>query len=153
MLGFPIAFTLVALTVGFGYYAVGDTIFSLFVQRTYGVMSSDVLIAVPLFLFMGYVVERANILDRLFRSLQLAVGNIPDSLAVARLITCAMFATPPAIVGAVVTLMGLPPFPAVFLSGTDTPLASGLRCSVGRLALLTPSLLRLILVSPLAGAL
>src|SRR3546814_15124736 len=90
MLGFPIAFTLVALTVGFGYYAVGDTIFSLFVQRTYGVMSSDVLIAVPLFLFMGYVVERANILDRMFRSLQLAAGNIPASPAVASLITCAM---------------------------------------------------------------
>src|SRR3546814_15565747 len=82
MLGFPIAFTLVALTVGFGYYAVGDTIFSLFVQRTYGVMSSDVLIAVPLFLFMGYVVERANILDRLFRSLQLAAGTIPAPPAV-----------------------------------------------------------------------
>src|SRR3546814_20482771 len=93
MLGFPIAFTLVALTVGFGYYAVGDTIFSLFVQRTYGVMSSDVLIAVPLFLFMGYVVERAHILDRLFRSLQLAAGNIPASLAVASLIPCAMFSS------------------------------------------------------------
>ena len=77
MLGFPIAFTLVAMGIGFGYFAIGDIIFPLLVQRTYGVMSNDVLIAVPLFLFMGYMVERANILDRLFSSLQLAARGMP----------------------------------------------------------------------------
>jgi hypothetical protein len=81
------------------------------VQRTYAVMANDVLISVPLFVFMGYVVERANILDRLFRALQLASGGLPGSLAVATLATCAMFATATGIVGAVVTLMGLLAFP------------------------------------------
>jgi len=77
LLGFPIAFTLIAMAFGFGYYAMGPAIFNLLVQRTYGVMSNQVLIAVPLFLFMGYMVERANILDKLFSSLQLATRNVP----------------------------------------------------------------------------
>lgn len=151
MLGFPIAFTLVALTVGFGYYAVGDTIFPLFVQRTFGVMSSDVLIAVPLFLFMGYVVERANILDRLFHSLHLAAGNIPASLAVASLITCALFATATGIVGAVVTLMGLLAFPAMLKAGYDKRLASGVICAGGCLGILIPPSIMLILYGAMAG--
>ena len=76
-LGFPIAFTLMALGLGFGYMGMGDAIFSLFVQRTYAVMSNDVLISIPLFVFMGYLVERANILDRLFRSIQMTFGACP----------------------------------------------------------------------------
>ena len=83
MFGFPIAFTLMALGVFFGYFAMGDLIFSLLVQRTYSVMTNDVLISIPLFVFMGYIIERANILDRLFRSLQLAAGPMPASLALA----------------------------------------------------------------------
>ena len=93
MLGFPIAFTLMAMGLGFGYMSMGARVFDLLIQRTYAVMSSDVLISVPLFVFMGYIVERANILDRLFRALQMAAGNIPGSLAVATLATCALFAT------------------------------------------------------------
>ena len=73
LLGFPIAFTLVAMGVFFGYYAMGPRIFNLLVTNTYEVMSNDVLTAVPLFLFMGYVVERSNILDRLFYSIQMAM--------------------------------------------------------------------------------
>ncbi|MGH6930484.1 MAG: TRAP transporter large permease subunit, partial [Dongiaceae bacterium] len=91
-LGFPIAFTLMAMAVFFGYYAMSGQIFSLLVQNTYDVMANDVLTAVPLFLFIGYIVERANILDRLFRSLQVAARPVPASLAVAALATCAMFA-------------------------------------------------------------
>ncbi len=106
MFGFPIAFTLMALGVFFGYFAMGDLIFSLLVQRTYSVMTNDVLISIPLFVFMGYIIERANILDRLFRSLQLAAGPIPASLALATLATCAIFATATGIVGACVTLDG-----------------------------------------------
>ena len=102
-----------AIGVGFGYYAMGNHIFELFVQRTFSVMANDVLISVPLFLFMGYIVERANILDRLFLSIELAAKNLPGSLAVATLITCALFATATGIVGAVVTLMGLLAFPAM----------------------------------------
>src|SRR3712207_9555811 len=98
MLGFPIAFTLMAMGLFFGYLGMQERIFDLLVQRTYAVMANDVLISVPLFVFMGYVIERANILDRLFRSLQMASGNIPGSLAVATLATCALFATATGIV-------------------------------------------------------
>ena len=96
LLGFPIAFTLVAMGIFFGFYAMGPRIFDLLVTNTYDVMSNDVLTAVPLFLFMGYVVERSNILDRLFYSIQMAARRVPGSLAVATLITCALFPPPPA---------------------------------------------------------
>lgn len=151
LLGFPVAFTLIALALGFGYFAIGDIIFSLLVQRTYGVMSNDVLIAVPLFLFMGYLVERANVLDRLFRSLQLALGAVPGSLAVASLITCALFATATGIVGAVVTLMGLLALPAMLNAGYDKKLASGVICAGGCLGILIPPSIMLILYGAMAG--
>ncbi|HEY9215647.1 MAG TPA: TRAP transporter large permease subunit [Ancylobacter sp.] len=151
MLGFPIAFTLMALGVGFGYFTQGDSIFNLFVQRTYSVMANDVLISIPLFLFMGYVIERANILDRLFRSIQLAAGWLPGSLAVATLITCALFATATGIVGAVVTLMGLLAFPAMLRSGYDTRLAAGVVCAGGCLGILIPPSVMLILYGATAG--
>ncbi|WP_454685322.1 TRAP transporter large permease [Ancylobacter moscoviensis] len=151
MLGFPIAFTLMALGVGFGYFTQGDSIFQLFVQRTYSVMANDVLISIPLFLFMGYVIERANILDRLFRSIQLAAGWIPGSLAVATLITCALFATATGIVGAVVTLMGLLAFPAMLRAGYDTRIASGVVCAGGCLGILIPPSVMLILYGATAG--
>ena len=150
-LGFPIAFTLMALGVGFGYSAMGDIIFNLFVQRTYAVMTNDVLIAIPLFVFMGYIVERANILDRLFHSLQLAVGNMPASLAVATLATCALFATATGIVGAVVTLMGLLAFPAMLRAGYDVRLSAGVVCAGGCLGILIPPSVMLILYGATAG--
>lgn len=151
MLGFPIAFTLMALGVAFGYLSIGDGIFQLFVQRTYSVMANDVLISIPLFLFMGYVIERANILDRLFRSIQLAAGWVPGSLAVATLITCALFATATGIVGAVVTLMGLLAFPAMLRAGYDTKIASGVVCAGGCLGILIPPSVMLILYGATAG--
>ncbi|HRD75479.1 MAG TPA: TRAP transporter large permease subunit [Hyphomicrobiaceae bacterium] len=151
MLGFPIAFTLMAMGIGFGYYARGDSVFQLFVQKTFGVMSSDVLLSIPLFLFMGYMVERANILDRLFRSIQLAAGWLPGSLAVATLVTCALFATATGIVGAVVTLMGLLAFPAMLRAGYDTRLAAGVVCAGGCLGILIPPSVMLILYGATAG--
>jgi tripartite ATP-independent transporter DctM subunit len=151
MLGFPIAFTLIALALGFGYFVIGDIIFTLLVQRAYGVMANDVLIAVPLFLFMGYLVERANILQRLFRSLQLAFSLVPGSLAVASLITCALFATATGIVGAVVTLMGLLALPAMLKAGYDKRLASGVICAGGCLGILIPPSIMLILYGAMAG--
>ncbi len=151
LLGFPIAFTLIAMAVGFGYYAIGPAIFNLLVQRTYGVMSNQVLIAVPLFLFMGYMVERANILDKLFGALQLATRNVPGSLAVASLITCALFATATGIVGAVVTLMGLLALPAMLKAGYDKKLASGVICAGGCLGILIPPSIMLILYGATSG--
>lgn len=145
LLGFPITFTLVAMGVFFGYYAMGSRIFDLIVTNTYDVMSNDVLTAVPLFLFMGYMVERSNILDRLFYSVQMAARNVPGSLAVATLITCALFATATGIVGAVVTLMGLLAFPAMLKAGYDTKLSAGVICAGGCLGILIPPSVLLIL--------
>ncbi|OGK79618.1 MAG: C4-dicarboxylate ABC transporter, partial [Candidatus Rokubacteria bacterium GWC2_70_16] len=118
---------------------------------TFEVTSNDVLTAVPLFLFMGYVVERANILDRLFHSLQIAAKNIPGSLAVATLLTCAMFATATGIVGAVVTLMGLLAFPAMLRAGYDTKLSAGIVCAGGCLGILIPPSILLIVYAATAG--
>ena len=135
LLGFPIAFTLMAMGVGFGYYAYFDPtrmehlldnrIFQLFVQNTYTVMDNTVLTAVPLFLFMGYLVERAGIVSRLFFAIRLASHKLPASMAVAALITCALFSTATGIIGAVVTLMGLLAWPAMIKAGYDKKFASG----------------------------
>jgi tripartite ATP-independent transporter DctM subunit len=145
LLGFPIAFTLVAMGIFFGFYAMGPRVFDLLVTNTYDVMTNDTLTAVPLFLFMGYVVERANILDRLFYSIQMAARRVPGALAVATLITCALFATATGIVGAVVTLMGLLAFPAMLRAGYDTRLAAGVVCAGGCLGIMIPPSVLLIL--------
>lgn len=154
MLGFPIAFTLMAMGVGFAFLAFDGNmqqVMALLVQRTWSVMTNDILISVPLFVFMGYVVERANILDRLFRSIQLAAGGLPGSLAVATLVTCTLFATATGIVGAVVTLMGLLAFPAMLRNGYDVRLSSGVICAGGCLGILIPPSIMLILYGATAG--
>ncbi|MBL6082113.1 TRAP transporter large permease subunit [Belnapia sp. T18] len=151
MLGFPIAFTLMAMGLFFGYLGMQERIFDLLVQRTYAIMANDVLISVPLFVFMGYIIERANILDRLFRSLQMASGNIPGSLAVATLATCALFATATGIVGAVVTLMGLLALPPMLRAGYDVKLATGVIAAGGCLGILIPPSIMLILFGATAG--
>ena len=154
MLGFPIAFTLMAMGVGFAWLAFDgnwEPVMSLLVQRTWSVMTNDILISVPLFVFMGYVVERANILDRLFRSIQLAAGGLPGSLGIATLATCALFATATGIVGAVVTLMGLLAFPAMLRHGYDVKLSAGIVCAGGCLGILIPPSIMLILYGATAG--
>jgi tripartite ATP-independent transporter DctM subunit len=160
LLGFPIAFTLMAMGVGFGYYAYFDPtrmehlfdnrIFQLFVQNTYTVMDNTVLTAVPLFLFMGYLVERAGIVSRLFFAIRLASHRLPASMAVAALITCALFSTATGIIGAVVTLMGLLAWPAMIRAGYDKKFASGVICSGGCLGILIPPSIMLIVYSVIA---
>ncbi len=162
LLGFPIAFTLIAMGVGFGYYAYftggidsfGDlfnnNIFYLLNQNTYSVMENDTLVAIPLFLFMGYVVERANIVNRLFYSLQMAARNLPGSMAIAALITCAVFSTASGIVGAVVTLMALLAFPAMTNAKYDKQFASGVICAGGTLGILIPPSIMLIVYAAIA---
>jgi tripartite ATP-independent transporter DctM subunit len=159
MLGFPIAFTLMAMGVGFGYYAyylpgqalIENRVFYLLTQNTFSIMNNDILTAVPLFLFMGYVIERANILDRLFLSLQFALRAIPGSMAVAALITCALFATATGIVGAVVTLMGLLAFPAMLKANYDKRISAGVICAGGTLGILIPPSIMLIVYAATAG--
>jgi len=182
-LGFPIAFTLMALGIGFGYYAYFDPsrqwrafnrldetvastwdtwstwidgfynnrIFDLFINQTYTVMSNEVLTAVPLFLFMGYVVERANIVDKLFSTLAIAARNVPGSMGVAALITCALFATATGIVGAVVTLMGLLALPQMLKARYDPSFASGIICAGGTLGILIPPSIMLIVYAAASG--
>lgn len=174
-LGFPVAFTLMAVAVFFGYYAYFDPvrqwrafdnlpedagvlestgaylqgflnnrIFDLFVNQTYSVMSNDVLTAIPLFLFMGYVVERANIVTRLFDTLYYTARRLPGAMAVAALATCALFATATGIIGAVVTLMGMLALPAMLRARYDTSFASGVICAGGCLGILIPPSIMLI---------
>ena len=183
LLGFPIAFTLMAMGIGFGYYAFFDAgrmwrsydraveaaadfwtlaetwttgffnnrVFDLFVNQTFSVMANDVLTAVPLFLFMGYIIERANIVDRLFYTLSIAARRLPGSMAVAALITCALFATAVGIVGAVVTLMGLLAFPAMLKARYDTSFAAGVICAGGTLGILIPPSIMLIVYAASSG--
>ncbi|PWB57962.1 MAG: C4-dicarboxylate ABC transporter, partial [Betaproteobacteria bacterium] len=146
MLGFPTAFTLMGMGVFFGWLAYRsvnpDTavrqILDLMVQRAYSVMSNDVLIAVPLFVFMGYLVERANLIEKLFKSLHLSLARVPGSLAVATIVTCAIFATATGIVGAVVTLMGLLAFPAMLRAGYSVQVSAGAITAGGCLGILIP---------------
>ncbi|GIZ53098.1 TRAP transporter large permease subunit [Noviherbaspirillum aridicola] len=159
MLGFPTAFTLMGMGVMFTWFAyrsvnpdiaVSQTL-DLMVQRAYAVMANDVLISVPLFVFMGYLVERANLIDRLFKSLHLSLARLPGSLAVATIITCAIFATATGIVGAVVTLMGLLAMPAMLKAGYNTKLAAGSITAGGCLGILIPPSVLLIVYGATAG--
>lgn len=183
LLGFPIAFTLMAMGIGFGYYAYWDPdrmwrvyeralrngedqvtqiqtyiegffnnrIFDLFVNQTYSVMANEVLTAIPLFLFMGYIVERSNIVDRLFSTLNIAAKKVPGSMGVAALITCALFATATGIVGAVVTLMGLLALPAMVKARYNPSFASGIICAGGTLGILIPPSIMLIVYAAASG--
>jgi len=159
MLGFPTAFTLMGMGVIFTFFAyyfrdpnlaLTNTL-TLMVQRTYGVMTNDVLIAIPLFVFMGYLVERANLIEKLFRSLHLALVRVPGSLAVATIFTCAIFATATGIVGAVVTLMGLLALPQMLKSGYDIRVSAGAITAGGTLGILIPPSVMLIVYGATAG--
>ncbi|USP48909.1 TRAP transporter large permease [Alcaligenes faecalis] len=159
MLGFPTAFTLMGMGVIFTWLAYRDMgtqqaiqqTLDLMVLRTYAVMTNDVLIAVPLFIFMGYLVERANLIQSLFQGMHLAMARIPGSLAVATIATCAIFATATGIVGAVVTLMGLLAMPAMLRAGYSVQLTAGSITAGGCLGILLPPSVLLILYGAVAG--
>ena len=159
MLGFPTAFTLMGMGVMFAWLAYRSQgaamamhqTLDLMVQRAYSVMSNDVLISIPLFVFMGYLVERSNLIEKLFKSLHLALARIPASLAVATLVTCAMFATATGIVGAVVTLMGLLALPAMLQAGYNIKVTAGVITAGGCLGILIPPSVMLIVYGAVAG--
>ena len=159
MLGFPTAFTLMGMGVFFSWLAyrsvnpelAASHVLDLMVQRTYGVMRNDVLIAVPLFVFMGYLVERAALIDRLFKSLHLALASLPGSLAVATTVTCAVFATASGIIGAVVTLMGLLALPPMLRAGYSVSVSAGAITAGGTLGILIPPSVLLIVYGATAG--
>jgi TRAP-type mannitol/chloroaromatic compound transport system permease large subunit len=162
MLGFPTAFTLMGMGVIFTFLAyilqapemtgkaLNQTL-TLMVQRTYATMTNDALISIPLFVFMGYLVERANLIEKLFRSLHLALARLPGALAIATLVTCAIFATATGIVGAVVTLMGLLAMPAMLKAGYSVRLTAGVITAGGCLGILIPPSVLLIVYGATTG--
>ena len=151
LIGFPTAFTLMSLGVTFGFLGMGFVVFDLVVQRTFFVMQNDVLVAIPLFLFMGYIIERAGILDELFHAIQVLLGWLPGSLAVATLLTGTIFATATGIVGASVTLLGLLAFPVMLRAGYNKSFAAGTVTASGTLGILIPPSVLLILYGFVAG--
>jgi TRAP-type mannitol/chloroaromatic compound transport system permease large subunit len=159
MMGFPTAFTLMGLGMIFGYIAFWDPahhwwqnrIFDLIVQRTYGVMTNDTLLSVPLFVFMGYIMERAALVDRMFHSVQLAFRRVPASLAVTTMLVCAFWGIASGIVGAVVILMGVIAMRPMLNAGYDVRLASGAITAGGTLGILIPPSVMLIVYAAVAG--
>jgi TRAP-type mannitol/chloroaromatic compound transport system permease large subunit len=159
MMGFPTAFTLMGLGMVFGYLAFFDAAqhwwenraFDLIVQRTYGVMTNDTLLSVPLFVFMGYIMERAALVDRMFHSVQLAFRRVPASLAVTTLLVCAFWGIASGIVGAVVVLMGVIAMRPMLTAGYDVRLAAGAITAGGTLGILIPPSVMLIVYAAVAG--
>jgi TRAP-type mannitol/chloroaromatic compound transport system permease large subunit len=159
MMGFPTAFTLMGLGMIFGYIAFwapgqlwyDNRIFDLIVQRTYGVMTNDTLLSVPLFVFMGYVMERAALVDRMFHSVQLAFRGVPASLAVTTMLVSAFWGIASGIVGAVVVLMGVIAFRPMLNAGYDVKLASGVITAGGTLGILIPPSVMIIVYAAVAG--
>src|SRR5205085_5361621 len=159
MLGFPTAFTLMGLGMFFGFIAFYDPtqlwtdnrVFDLMVQRTYGAMTNDVLISIPLFVLMGYVMERGALVDKMFYSIQLAFRRVPASLAVATLIVCTFWGIASGLVGAVVVLMGVIAFNPMLRAGYDVKLAAGVITAGGTLGILIPPSVMLIVYAAVAG--
>ncbi len=154
MLGFPAAFTLLGMGVLFGLYAFQgewDIVMRLVVQRAWATVTNDVLVAIPLFIFMGYLVERANLIERLFKAMHLAMASVPGALGVATLVTCALFATATGIIGAVVAVMGLLALPVMLKAGYNVKLASGIVAAGGCLGILIPPSVLLIVYGATAG--
>ncbi|MDH2402926.1 TRAP transporter large permease subunit [Bradyrhizobium sp. SSUT18] len=159
MMGFPTAFTLMGLGILFGYIAFYDPthswadnrVFDLMVERTYGAMTNDVLISIPLFVLMGYVMERGALVDKMFYSIQLAFRRVPASLAVATLIVCTFWGIASGLVGAVVVLMGVIAFNPMLKAGYDVKLASGVITAGGTLGILIPPSVMIIVYAAVAG--
>ncbi|WP_342235847.1 TRAP transporter large permease [Inquilinus sp. OTU3971] len=159
MMGFPTAFTLMGLGMFFGFYAFFDPsepwwdnrVFDLMVQRTYGAMTNDVLVSIPLFVLMGYVMERGALVDKMFYSIQLSARRVPASLAVATLIVCTFWGIASGLVGAVVVLMGVIALNPMLRAGYDVRLASGVITAGGTLGILIPPSVMIIVYAAVAG--
>jgi TRAP-type mannitol/chloroaromatic compound transport system permease large subunit len=159
MMGFPTAFTMMGLGMLFGFVAFWDPtqhlfeskVFDLFVQRSYGVMTNDTLLSIPLFVFMGYIIERAALVDKMFVSVQMAFRRLPGSLAVTTLLVCAFWGIASGIVGAVVVLMGVIALRPMLSAGYDIRLASGVITAGGTLGILIPPSVMLIVYAAVAG--
>lgn len=159
MMGFPTAFTLMGLGMMFGFVAFYDPatpwldnkIFDLMVQRAFGAMNNDVLLSIPLFVLMGYVMERGALVDKMFHSVQLAFRKLPGSLAVTTLVICTFWGIASGLVGAVVVLMGVIAMRPMLNAGYDTRLAAGVITAGGTLGILIPPSVMIIVYAAVAG--
>ena len=159
MLGFPTAFTLMGLGMVFGFIAFYDPlvawydnrIFDLMVQRAYGAMTNETLLSIPLFVLMGYVMERGALVDKMFHSVQLAFRSVPGSLAVTTLVICTFWGIASGLVGAVVVLMGVIAMRPMLNAGYDVRLASGVITAGGTLGILIPPSVMIIVYAAVAG--
>ena len=149
--GFPIAFTLLVLTIFFGYLGLGSLTFDLMVFQTWGVMSEPTLAAVPLFVFMGYMLEQAGIMERLFRGVQFTLARMPGALYIGVLLTATIFATATGIIGASVTLIGMLAAPVMSKSNYDPALSAGTITAGGTLGILIPPSIMLVVLGPVVG--
>jgi TRAP-type mannitol/chloroaromatic compound transport system permease large subunit len=159
MMGFPTAFTLMGLGMVFGYIAfynpaagfLDNRVFDLMVQRAFGAMTNETLLSIPLFVLMGYVMERGALVDKMFHSVQLAFRSVPGSLAVTTLIICTFWGIASGLVGAVVVLMGVIAMRPMLNAGYDTRLAAGVITAGGTLGILIPPSVMIIVYAAVAG--
>ena len=159
MMGFPTAFTLMGLGMVFGFTAFYDPsqpwmdnrVFNLMVQRTFGAMTNDTLLSIPLFVLMGYIMERGALVDKMFHSVQLAFRRLPGSLAVTTLVICTFWGIASGLVGAVVVLMGVIAMRPMLNAGYDTRLAAGVITAGGTLGILIPPSVMIIVYAAVAG--
>lgn len=159
MMGFPTAFTLMGLGMFFGFIAYWDPsqswtqnrIFDLMVERTYGAMLNDTLLSIPLFVLMGYVMERGALVNKIFYSIQLAFRRLPASLAIATLVVCTFWGIASGLVGAVVVLMGVIALNPMLKAGYDVRLAAGVITAGGTLGILIPRSVMIIVYAAVAG--
>jgi tripartite ATP-independent transporter DctM subunit len=149
--GFPIAFTLIILSIVFGYIGFGETVFYLMVFQTIGLMKEETLAAVPLFIFMGHILEQAGLMERLFNAFRLILAPVRGSLYLGVLLTATIFATATGIIGASVTVMGLMAAPAMMRAGYDAKLSAGSIAAGGTLGILIPPSVMLVVMGPIVG--
>jgi tripartite ATP-independent transporter DctM subunit len=150
-IGFPVSFTLIFLSLAFGYFALGDMVFYLTVLQTIGLMKEEVLAAVPLFIFMGYLLEEGGLMERLFHAFRLLMGGIPGSLYVAVLATATIFGIAAGTVGATVAVVGIMAVPTMVRAGYDTRLSAGSITAGGSLGILIPPSVMLVVMGPVMG--
>jgi tripartite ATP-independent transporter DctM subunit len=150
-IGFPVSFTLIFLSLAFGYFALGDLVFYLTVLQTIGLMKEEVLAAVPLFIFMGYLLEEGGLMERLFHAFRLLMGGIPGSLYVAVLATATIFGIAAGTVGATVAVVGIMSVPTMVRAGYDPRLSAGSITAGGSLGILIPPSVMLVVMGPVMG--
>jgi len=150
-IGFPISFTLLFLALTFGYFGLGDIVFSLAYFQTIGMMKEELLAAVPLFIFMGFITEQAGLMERLFTAFRLLLAPIRGSLYAVVVLTAAVFAMATGIVGAAVTVLGIMASPIMIKAGYDAKLSAGAITAGGTLGILIPPSVMLIVMGPVLG--